>query len=105
MTSENGWAVISLKDDSNVLDTVQTVKMDMEMDAVSSIHDLFEVIDDRARKCIVCSAVVKITAKSNWGMKQHFKGKHPSEWTSVGPRVSRISIKVNDLNVMTKWFE
>lgn len=64
------------------------------------VADYFEVVNEFERKCRQCAAVVKVKGKNDWGMKQHIKFKHSTEWATkfepfVRPKNSWVRIQLD----------
>lgn len=89
MAAAKGAGLIKIEENGEVFVPVTT-------SVVPSIKNYFDVIGDNERKCRLCSSIVKVHASSSWGLKSHFKNKHPTEWTTnfqtaVTPRKSKVS--------------
>lgn len=76
MAASEGWTVIDMGANNNSIVS--------DSNAVASdIRHHFEVIDQRQRKCRVCSSIIKISTRSYWNLKCHFKNKHHDEWKKI----------------------
>lgn len=81
---------------------------------VPTVNDYFEAIGHLERQCLMCASTIKITHRSNWGMKSHLKSRHPTEWfTEVEPFLKRkvrikfqfrFTQKFRDKNHTKKYF-
>lgn len=80
MAASDGWVIIPFDENNN---SIGLHSKDTENSARLTIRDYFDVIDEKERKCHLCSATIKITAKSYWNLKTHFKSKHFDEWTKL----------------------
>lgn len=76
MEASGGWTVISTEENNNA------IVPDLNSN-VSSIENYFEAIGELERKCRLCSTTVKVTPKSKWNIKRHFKAKHSIEWAQM----------------------
>lgn len=77
MTASDRWSIINELEENN------NSFVPPSNSGKPSVYDYFEKVGDFERKCRLCSSTVKITAKSGWGMKQHFKLKHHTKWSTI----------------------